>query len=249
MRRALAIASLALSLACGDRWVPPEPGLVLTAETDVTTEAGGTATLQVSLLNAPSGAVTVDVLSSDSAEGAIVAPASGLPTAWVTLQFTPADWSVPRAVTVVGIDDDARDGDVAWSAIVVVAESADERYAALDAASVTFTNQDDDTPAIVLSRTSIETWASGQTTDSFTVVLASRPASTVIVPVVSGNTVGGLLRASTSPMVADPRVELVFTPSDWTTPREVTVVGQGIGVPSGGSVSYPRGREGPSRRA
>lgn len=236
MRRLL-LGALALVAACGDRWTPPAPGLVLQASGGLTTEGGGSATLQVSLLNAPTAAVAVDVVSSDSSEGAVVDPSTGAPAAWVTLVFTPADWSVPRSLTVVGVDDDARDGDVAWSAIVVVQSSADGRYAGLDATRVAFTNQDDDSPSVRLSRTSVATWEAGQTTDSFTVVLGSRPASTVTLPIVSARPEEGLLRSSTSPLVSDPRIDLVFTPSDWSTPREVTVVGQGDAIP-GDDVSY-----------
>ncbi|HSN14584.1 MAG TPA: hypothetical protein VLT61_08120, partial [Anaeromyxobacteraceae bacterium] len=185
MRRLLSLGALALVAACGDRWSAPAPGLVLVPSGAATTEAGGTATVRVSLAMAPSAGVTLDVVSSDSTEGAVVDPSTGQPAAWAMLQFTPDDWSVPQSVTVVGMDDDARDGDVTWALSFAVSSSADAGYAALGVANVPFSNRDDDTPGIVLSRETLSTWEVGSTADVFTVARASRPNGTVTIPVTS----------------------------------------------------------------
>jgi subtilisin-like proprotein convertase family protein len=228
--------TLALVLAgagCGDRWKEPEPGLVVSASGRLTTEAGGTALLSVSLAVAPRGEVTVEVHSSDSGEGLILEAGASAPRPSATLVFTPGDWSTQQAVTLVGVDDDAADGDAAFGAIVLVAASEDSRYAAVRAVWLGFTNRDDDTPGIVLSRTSLVTWERWEETASFTIALAARPAEWVTLEIVSGAPLEGRLRASTLPNVADASIRLVFTPSDWATPREVTVVGQPDGVADG----------------
>lgn len=233
MRRSLALGLLLplLGATC-DRWEEPKPGLVISAPARVTSEQGGSATFQVSLVDAPTAEVALDVFSADTTEGAVVDPVTTLPGVGVTLRFGPLDWAVPQAVTVVGVDDDARDGDAAWSVLVSPA-SADARYGELDATWLTFTNLDDDTPGIRLSRTNVVTLESRRTTDTFTIALAARPLSTVTVPVVSGRPEEGRLRSSTAPMIADSRIELVFTPSDWSTPREVIVVAQADGIADG----------------
>jgi subtilisin-like proprotein convertase family protein len=224
-------ATLPLLGANCDRWEEPEPGLVLSAPEPFTSEQGGTASLRVSLVDAPTAEVTLEVSTADSTEGALVDPFLAQSVAGVTLRFGPSDWSVPQAVTVVGVDDDAADGDVSW-AVAVTASSADERYAGL-AGSLSFTNLDDDLPAIRISRSVLTTAERYQTTDSFSVVLASRPVGTVTLPIVSARPEEGRLRSSTSPMVADPQFTLVFTPSDWSTPREVIVVGQDDAIVDG----------------
>lgn len=233
MRRLLFLGALALVAACGDRWSAPAPGLVLAPSGAATTEAGGTATVRVSLAMAPSAGVTLDVVSTDSTEGAVVDPSTGQPAAWATLQFTPDDWSVPQSVTVVGMDDDARDGDVTWALSFAVSSSADAGYAALGVANVPFSNRDDDTPGIVLSRETLSTWEVGSTADVFTVALASRPNGTVTIPVTSERPAEVQLRGEASLGVTLARVDLVFTPSSWSAPQAVTVVGMPDGTSDG----------------
>jgi hypothetical protein len=71
----------------------------------VTTEAGGTATFQLSLSSAPTSDVVVTLTSSNTAEGTVA------PT---PITFTPADWSVPQVVTVTGVPDLTFDPDVQY---------------------------------------------------------------------------------------------------------------------------------------
>lgn len=234
MTRAAALASTVLlgAAACGG-YEPPRPGFVLRASSASTAEGGGTATIEVSLAMSPRAPVEVDVASSDATEGALVGPGGGAPVGWLTLVFTPSDWNVPRQVTAVGLDDEASDGDVTWSAVFAVGATEDPAYAALDAVSVRFSNRDDDTPAILLSKTSLATWELGRTTDAFTAVLAARPGTTVTVPVVSPRPEEALLRADSSSALASPQVSLVFTPTSWNTPQSVTVVARHDGVEDG----------------
>jgi hypothetical protein len=119
---------------------------VVSAPERVTSEQGGTARFEVSLVDAPAAEVVMDVSSADSTEGALLDPVTSAPVVGVTLRFGPADWSVPQAVTAVGVDDDAVDGDVAWT-VTLSASSADERYAGL-LASLSFTTLDDEVAGI-----------------------------------------------------------------------------------------------------
>jgi VCBS repeat-containing protein len=59
--------------------------------------------------------------------------------------FTPANWNVPRTVTVTGVDDAAADGPVAFTVVTSATSSADAGYNGLAVADVSATNQDDDT--------------------------------------------------------------------------------------------------------
>lgn len=108
--------------------VTPTAGLV-------TTEAGGTATFTVVLDRYPAADVVVSLASSDTAEGT-VAPAS--------LTFTQSDWSQPKAVTVLGMDDDLVDGDRTYTIFVGPAVSGDPAYNGMDPPDVTVVNRDDE---------------------------------------------------------------------------------------------------------
>ena len=72
----------------------------------MTTEAGGTATFQLTLSSQPIADVVVTVSSGDTTEGT-VAPAS--------VTFTRANWNTPQTVTVTGVNDVVVDGAVAYT--------------------------------------------------------------------------------------------------------------------------------------
>lgn len=100
-----------------------------------TTEAGGTATLRVSLGSSPTANVSVTLASSDPSEGSIASP---------TVVFTSANWSEPQEVTVTGVDDVYRDGAVSYEVAISAVTSADSGYAGLVGGSVMVSNADDD---------------------------------------------------------------------------------------------------------
>ena len=58
--------------------------------------------------------------------------------------FTPADWNLPRTVTVTGVDDLEVDGNVSYTIVLHPATSADPMYQGLDADDVKARNQDND---------------------------------------------------------------------------------------------------------
>ena len=109
----------------------------------VTTEAGGTATFDVSAGSEPAAAVVVPLQSSDPSEGTV--PASVL---------LPAGSTDPVTVTVTGVDDDVDDGDRAYVIVTGDPTSANPSYNALDADDVddvSVTNQNDDIGAGTLA--------------------------------------------------------------------------------------------------
>ena len=76
------------------------------------------------------------------------------------------------------------------------------------------TNLDNDLPGVTLSKSSATVSENG-TTDSWTVALAARPLSDVVLDVSSAN--------AGEVTVTPP--QLTFTPANWDTPQPVTVTG------------------------
>jgi hypothetical protein len=178
--------------------VDPTSGLV-------TAEAGGTATFQLTLSNAPSADVSVAV-SSSSPEGS-ASPA--------TVTFTPADWSTPHVVTVTGVDDFVDDGEVVYAIRTAPAASADVRYAGIDAPDVEVTSLDDDVPGLATAPDSglVTTEAGG--TATFQVSLSSQPLADVVIAVSTGDATEGAVAPAT----------LTFTAATWSVAQAVTVTG------------------------
>ncbi len=137
--------------------LPPQPGpgiVVTPTQGLVITEAGGTDSFTVVLKTQPAADVSIALSSSDTSEGT-VSPAS--------LTLTAANWNVPQAVTVTGVDDALIDGDVAYTILLAPAASADPAYNGLDAADVAATNIDDDAPGVTVSGISPATMSAGST--------------------------------------------------------------------------------------
>src|SRR5439155_1117926 len=80
-----------------------------------------------------------------------------------------------------GVDDLVADGNVAYTIVTAAATSTDASYSGLNAADVTVTNTDNDTPGITVTPTSgLATTESGGTA-TFTVVLATQPTANVTI--------------------------------------------------------------------
>lgn len=109
-------------------------GLLISAGSLNTTEAGGTASFSLSLAAAPTADVVVSFASSDTTE--VGAPAS--------VTFTAANWATAQTVTLVGLDDTLVDGNQT-ATIQITASSSDAAYNALAPSSLSVTNADNDT--------------------------------------------------------------------------------------------------------
>ncbi|HUT92052.1 MAG TPA: Calx-beta domain-containing protein [Thermoguttaceae bacterium] len=168
-----------------------------------TTEAGGTATFTVWLESEPEAPVTIGVSSDDPSEGTVS------PT---TLTFLPEDWGMPQTVTVTGVDDVIDDADAGYTIVTAAATSADANYDALNAEDVSVTNADDDTAGVqVLKPSGGPEVVEGGATDTYHVVLSSRPTHAVEIAVVPDEQLG------VAPSL------LTFTPDDWDEAQSVTV--------------------------
>lgn len=194
------------------------PIAVIAAPALATSEAGGAARFEVALRHAPTADVTIELWTSNPAEG-IVSP--------TTLRFTPANWNVPQAVTVTGIDDPLIDGDAGYAVILAPAVSGDSRFHGADPADVAVVNFDDDVAGVTIAPTTglVTTEAGG--TATFTVALTSRPLADMTLDLSSGNPAEGMLLTT----------RLVFTPANWNIPQAVAVRGVDDRIDDG-DVSY-----------
>ena len=183
-----------------------------------------TTTYEVRLSTEPTGTVTVTVASADT-DVALVDTDTTADDNQDTLTFETDDWFTEQTVTVTAVDDDV---DNAGDERVVeitntpsgggfrVAKSIEVTVYDEDVAGLAFTD-DEPSPTAVEPGALAATVAEGGTgqTDTYTVVLTSKPTEDVIVDVTSGDTSA----ATVSPAV------LTFSPMNWTVAQTVTVTG------------------------
>ncbi len=182
-------------------------GFLVTPTTGlVTRESGGSTSFTVVLQSEPSANVTLGVSSSNTAEGTVSAS---------NLTFTPANWNVPQRVTVTGVDDALRDGDIGYAVALAPAASTDGDYNGVDPADVALTNIDNDTIGIAVVPTAGLTTSEIGTSISFSIALTKQPSGSTTVSIQSSNTAEGIASRST----------LSFTPDNWDIPRTITVSG------------------------
>jgi hypothetical protein len=119
------------------------PGVSVSPHTGLlTNESGLAASFNVTLTTPPIGNVTIPISSTNSSEGTVSA---------TNLAFTPANWNVPRTVTVTGVDDAVSDGNVAYSVLLGAVTSADSDYTAVNPRDVALTNVDNETKFYVVN--------------------------------------------------------------------------------------------------
>ncbi|MEM6429454.1 MAG: DUF4347 domain-containing protein, partial [Deinococcota bacterium] len=167
-----------------------------------TTEDGGEASFTVVLETRPTTAVTVNLGSSDTTEGAVVPPTS--------IVFTPDDWDEPQSVRVRGLDDNLDDGDIAYS---ITVEGSGE-YSGVST-SVSVQNTDDDTAGVNVSPTDGLITSETGTSDVFNVVLTTTPEGSVTIDFTSSEPNEGSVEPSS----------VTFDSSNWNQPQTVTVTG------------------------
>lgn len=109
--------------------------LVAQAGPLITTEDGGTASFTVRLDSQPFSPVTIPVSVSDSSEAQLSTTA---------LIFTASTWDQPQQVTVTGLDDTLRDGNVAYQVVLGQAVSGDPAYAAINPPDLAAVNLDNE---------------------------------------------------------------------------------------------------------
>ncbi len=181
-----------------------------------TTEAGGTATFEVSLNTQPTADVTLNLASDNPAEGTANIP---------SLTFTAANWNTPQTVTVTGVDDAVNDGDIPYNIVTAAAVSTDSKYNGLNPNDVAVTNLDNDTAGITISPISGNTTEAGGTA-TFTVVLNSQPTADVTVNFASSNPAEGTVIPA-----------VTFTAANWNIAQTVMLTGVDD-VGDDGDISY-----------
>ncbi len=193
---AITVASTGVTARTVTTTVIDDDGVQIVAgPTTLSVDEGRTGQFFVRLSSAPSGPITVDVVSPNTS-AVTVSPA--------TLSFTPANYVTPQVVTVTGVQD-ANTGD----------ESVPVRLSAtgLLPIEVTVAVRDDDTLAILAVPSSV-TVAEGQT-QSFGVRLSGAPSGSLVVAIASSDP-GAVTAAPTS---------LTFTAANFATPQTVTITG------------------------
>ncbi len=177
----------------------------------ITDENGTSATFDVSLSTAPSVDVTINFVSSNTAEGT-VAPAA--------VTFNSGNFSTLQTVTVTGVDDLVLDGNIAYMVMTTIT-SADPDYSVINPSDVSLTNNDNEVPppaGVTVNPTmgliTAEVGA-GPGPNTFTVVLQTMPSADVTIPISSGTPTEGSVNPTS----------LTFTTANWNMPQTVTVTG------------------------
>lgn len=169
-----------------------------------TTEAGGTAQFTVVLTEQPSKTVKIPVKSSDLTEGTVSTK---------MLLFTKTNWNQPQTVTVKGVDDTVTDGNQPYTVVLGPAKG-DKLYKKQDPADVSLTNQDNDSPSLVIVANNNLQTTEGAGTATFTIRLSSKPTAPVTVSFSSTDTGEGTVTSS-----------VTFTTTNWNQPKTVTITG------------------------
>ena len=182
--------------------VTPQKGLV-------TTEEGGTAPFTIKLNSKPTADVTIDLSSSNPAEGS-VSPAK--------VTFTPDNWRSAQTVTVKGVEDSMQDGSPTYKVITSNTVSTDPSYSDKEVPNVEVQNIDNDSAGIRVEPKGVTlTTNEDGLSATFTVVLNSQPAAgtEVSFSLTSSDTGEGTVSPAT----------LKFTGANWNGRQTVTVKG------------------------
>ena len=175
-----------------------------TSNSVITSESGGTATVQIKLNSMPLSTVTVIPTSSDNGEGNVYPD---------TLTFTNKNWNTYQTLNITGVDDNVTDGTQSYQ-IDFELSTKDTKYSSLSLSSLSVSNQDDEVAGVLVGAISGNTTETGGTA-TFSVRLKSQPEANVVISVSSSNTDEGIVNPSS----------LQFSSSNWNTSQTVTVTG------------------------
>jgi hypothetical protein len=192
------------------------------AQTGGTTSVAETATrdtFTVVLTRQPLTNVTFTVTSADVGEATVDS---------ATLTFTPATWSTSKIVVATGVDDQVADGPQLTDVTVAVAAGSDAAFLGLSAQTVSVQTTDDEIADFAVTQTGGSTSVTeGGSSDTFSVVLLSRPSSSVTI-------------TATSPNPAEVTVSpssVSFPPGQWNSPRTFTVTAVNDAVADGSQIT------------
>ena len=148
-------------------------GIVLDPQGGLTVnESGSSQVVQIELSSEPTDDVVLELVLSDPSEATL---------SQTGFTFSPANWNVPRQLTVTGRDDAVDDGDIAFEIRVGHRERWTPTIVGSRLDPIPVLNVDDDTAGISLTVNDATTDENGDTA-SFTVVLDSQPTAPVSIP-------------------------------------------------------------------
>ncbi|HMI87138.1 MAG TPA: Calx-beta domain-containing protein [Polyangiaceae bacterium] len=194
-----------------------QAAILVSTSTITTSESGGTgSTFTVVLATVPAGSVTVPLSAPPPGEGTMTVAVGGM-SASTPLVFAPGDWSTPRTVTIIGVDDPVPtvDGDAVYTLqFGPVTTSADSNYLN-KTASVQVTNTDNDAAGLDIVSVPAVCTTTALTGVAFSVKLRTQPSADVTVNL----SVNDLTRGAVTPS------SLLFAPAQWNVPQMFDVNG------------------------
>ena len=174
------------------------PGVTV-SPLSLTIDEGGTGTYTVVLNTQPSGGNVTVAISSNNTD--VTASSS-------SLTFTTSNWNSAQTVTVTAGDDD----DAANDTATLTHNPGGGGYNSVSNADLAVTVTDDDTRGVTVTPTSLTVDEGG--TNTYTVVLDTRPTAAVTVTIVDPT--------DNTDVTANP-ASLTFSTSNWSTAKTVTV--------------------------
>lgn len=173
-----------------------------------TSEDAESATFTVALTSQPTADVSIPVVSSNTKEGTV---------STALLKFTKANYRAAQVVTITGVEDDhVVDGNQPYVINLGPATSDDLNFSKKFATTVSVSNRDNDSAAVIVAPTSGLSTSEAGKSATFTVRLQSKPTSDVTIALASNNALEGKTNVSS----------LLFTPINWNALQTVTITGQ-----------------------
>ena len=206
-----------------------------------TDENGIVANFSIRLASAPTDNITIYLKTSDATEGRIsrvagtaVVWSEDNKTAYVPLFISKDSWNSPKTVEVTGQWDNLSDGDQSY-AIILSSDNTtkDKNYLYVDPPDASLSNLDLTDKGTFYVTEALGDTDENETWTTFTVRLSSAPNSgdnstsgdNVTIKMRSSDPGEGVITNVTGGSGKDDNSTLVFTASDWSAERTVTVTG------------------------
>jgi hypothetical protein len=187
-----------------------KPEVVITSVDNVMDEQGGSAKVYFTLNSEPETQVNIPVDISDKTEANLLGVKQ--------VSIEPRNWNNPKTnfVIIKGLDDSIQDGDKKVILKTDTPITSDTNYKLIkggDIADVELINKDNDKSGIVFKTVDEISTENGDTAE-FTIKLATRPISPIILK----------LKSSDTAEIKIPE-NVVITPEEWIAPKSVIITG------------------------
>ncbi|MCB1176837.1 MAG: hypothetical protein KDK36_04570, partial [Leptospiraceae bacterium] len=172
------------------------PGVTVSKSTLSISEAGINDTYTLLLTSKPTSNVTIS-FGVDSQLNSIT-----------DIVFTPSDYNSPKTITVSAVNDDTAEGNHTGN-INHSVTSLDSNYNGISISGVIANITDNDNAGINLSKSNVSV-EEGGVTDSYTILLTSKPTSDVTVSFSTGTQINAIS-------------SIVLNSTNWNSPQTITV--------------------------